>query len=335
MPQAVLKTQLAFVQKLKELAPANASLADEMAELLDVSSDSAYRRLRGETAITLDEAVILANHFKIPFSAFTENLEGLVTFRYKHMTDDSDSFYKYLYGLDQTLDKLLLANDKKMVYGATDIPILNHLGYREIGSFKMYHWMRSLMGAKSLEDKKFSPGVIPGEMQKVAHSIYKKYKKLPSVEIWSDDLLFPTLKQIEYNWDASLFESRESALAVCEDLRKMLRDTCEMAVKGSKQTDEPASQQSQNFQLYFSELLIGNNSIMVWADGLKLVFLSHHTFNNINTTDERFCAETEDWINKHLKKATLISGTAEKQRNKFFNSLEKNIDKTIARIMAD
>src|SRR5215212_4479105 len=77
MPQAVLKTQLAFVQKLKELAPANASLADEIAELLDVSSDSAYRRLRGETAITLDEAVILANHFKIPFSAFTENLDGL------------------------------------------------------------------------------------------------------------------------------------------------------------------------------------------------------------------------------------------------------------------
>lgn len=330
MSQNALTIQLAFVQKLKELAPSNASLADEIAELLNVSADSAYRRLRGETSISLDEAVAICNHFKVPFSAFTESLAGLVTFRYKQLDDDMESMRQYLMGLEQTLDMLLLANERKIVYGMVDIPILHQLGYREIGSFKLYYWMRALMGVKSLDGQKFSPNLIPADMQRVGHSIVAKYKKVPSIEIWSDDLLFPTLKQIEYSWDSGWFENEAAAIEVCESLRSMLKEAQIMAEKGTKliaDADAP-----QNFQIYFSELLIGNNTIMAWADNLRAVYLSHHTFNNINTTNEQFCDETEAWLEKHIKKATLISGTAEKQRVKFFNLLERNIDRIIDKI---
>lgn len=333
MSQNTLSVQLAFVQKLKELAPANASLADEIAELLNVSADSAYRRLRGETSISLDEVVAICNHFKVPFSSFTESLAGLVTFRYKQLGDDEESLYKYLKGLEETLDMLMLANEKHIIYGMTDIPILHQLGFREIGSFKMFYWMRALMGVKSLEDKKFDPNLISSELQRVGSNVYTKYKKVPSTEIWSDDLLFPTLKQVEYSWDSGWFASQETAISVCENLREMLLRAREMAEAGSKiQTGE---ERPQNYKLYFSELLIGNNTLMAHSDNLSAVYLSHHTFNNINTTNEQFCIETEAWLEKHIKKSTLISGTAEKQRMKFFNLLDKNIDKTIARIKAD
>ncbi len=333
MAQAPLTVQLAFVQKLKELAPANASLADEIAELLDVSVDSAYRRLRGKTSISLDEVVAICNHYKVPFSAFTESLAGLVTFRYKQLDEDEESLYKYLKGLDQTLDMLLLANKKKIIYGMVDIPILHQLGFREIGCFKMFYWMRALMGVKSLENKKFAPHLISSELQRVGNSIYTKYKKLPSTEIWSDDLLFPTLKQIEYSWDSGWFTNQETAIAVCENLREMLLNARAMAEASSK--IQTGDERPQNYQVYFSELLIGNNTIMAYADNLRAVYLSHHTFNNISTTDEQFCSETEEWLEKHIKKSILISGTAEKQRMKFFNLLERNIDKTIATIKAN
>lgn len=335
MSQNALSVQMAFVQKLKELAPANASLADEIAELLTVSTDSAYRRLRGETSISLDEAVSICNHFKVPFSAFTESLAGLVTFRYKQLDDDMESMYNYLHGLEHTLDMLMLANEKKIVYGMVDIPILHQLGFREIGCFKMFYWMKALMGVKSLEGQKFSPNLIPADMQKLGVNVLNKYRKVPSVEIWSDDLLFPTLKQIEYSWDSGWFESAESAIAVCEDMREMLRNALHMAELGSKLPQEIQNESTQNYQVYFSELLIGNNTIMAWADNLRAVYLSHHTFNNINTTNEQFCDETAAWLEKHIKKATLISGTAEKQRVKFFNQLERTIDRTIAKIKAD
>lgn len=330
--QLQLNIQQAFVQKLKELAPANVSLADEIGELLGVSADSAYRRLRCETAISLDEAVALCNYFKVPFSAFTENLEGLVTFRYTPLSGTEESFYTYLVNMDKMLDRLLMASEKKVIYGAVDIPILHNVGYREIGCFKMFYWMRSLLGVKSLENKKFNPSHISAEMQQVGRSIYQKYNRLPSVEIWTDDLLFTTLKQVEYYWESGLFEKLDDALAVCENIREMVRDVQKKAALGCKQLNVAEEEREQNFQLYFSELLIGNNSIMAYADNLKMVFLSHLTFNHINTADSRYCNETEEWLEKHIQKATLISGSAEKQRMKFFNTLERTIDRTIERI---
>ena len=47
--------QLVLMQRLKEALPPNISLVDALADLLEVSNDSAYRRIRGETALSIEE----------------------------------------------------------------------------------------------------------------------------------------------------------------------------------------------------------------------------------------------------------------------------------------
>ena len=61
----VNEMQQQIFQVIKIKLPAEASMADEVAKLLDISSDSAYRRMRSEKAITFDELFILATHYKI------------------------------------------------------------------------------------------------------------------------------------------------------------------------------------------------------------------------------------------------------------------------------
>src|SRR6185503_15552827 len=55
---------LFFEQIRKRLSP-HVSFVDELAELLDISRDSAYRRMRGETVLSLDEVKKLSVRFKI------------------------------------------------------------------------------------------------------------------------------------------------------------------------------------------------------------------------------------------------------------------------------
>ena len=57
--------QNAFFERVRQKLNANLSLVNEIADVLEMSNDSAYRRLRGETALSLNEAFILANHFQI------------------------------------------------------------------------------------------------------------------------------------------------------------------------------------------------------------------------------------------------------------------------------
>ena len=50
---------------IKGLVPPNIALVDVVADVLKISNDSVYRRIRGEKPISLDKVRILATHFKI------------------------------------------------------------------------------------------------------------------------------------------------------------------------------------------------------------------------------------------------------------------------------
>ena len=50
-----MSLQKEFLQRVKSRLPENMSFVDELAELFSVSNDSAYRRIRGETALTFEE----------------------------------------------------------------------------------------------------------------------------------------------------------------------------------------------------------------------------------------------------------------------------------------
>jgi hypothetical protein len=52
-------------QTIKSKIPAHLSAADEIAGILEISADSAYRRLRGEKTISLDELYKLCIHYRI------------------------------------------------------------------------------------------------------------------------------------------------------------------------------------------------------------------------------------------------------------------------------
>ena len=46
-------------QRIREKLPAEVSLADAVSELLYISNDSAYRRIRGETPLVLEDKATL------------------------------------------------------------------------------------------------------------------------------------------------------------------------------------------------------------------------------------------------------------------------------------
>jgi len=71
--------QQVFFQHIKNNLPPHLSLVDEIAELLNISNDSAYRRIRGEKGISFDEIRTLCLHFKISLDQlFYLNSESVI-----------------------------------------------------------------------------------------------------------------------------------------------------------------------------------------------------------------------------------------------------------------
>src|SRR5438270_5060415 len=57
--------QIRIFQYIKGVLPSNVSMVDEVASVLQQSTDSAYRRIRAEKPLSLEELSILCTHFQI------------------------------------------------------------------------------------------------------------------------------------------------------------------------------------------------------------------------------------------------------------------------------
>lgn len=308
--------QALFIEKVKALLPVNFMLADELSELLSISKDAAYRRIRCETALTLDEVLIICEHFKITFESLSN--PNAVAFHFKQLMPEEDSFRQYLKGMLEDLKRIKSYGNASIIYAAEDIPVFHHFPYPLLSAFKIYYWMRSVMNVKALEGTSFKPGLIAEDVLELGKQIHQTYMGIPSSEIWTDGTISSTLDQIAYYWDAGLFESKEVAHQVCDDMAAeiaSIRHYCEV---GNKQLIP--------FHFYHNDIMIGNNCVLINAGTTRFCYLSHHSFNFMLTTDASFSAETASWLENMMRRSQLISGVSEKQRNIFFIAMLRRIE---------
>src|SRR4030095_15352385 len=93
------QSQEFLFQRIKELLPPHASLVDTVANIIHVSSDSAYRRIRGETPLVLDEARELCAHFKLSLDQILNVQGGATMFQNVRINTKNYNYGKYLTGL--------------------------------------------------------------------------------------------------------------------------------------------------------------------------------------------------------------------------------------------
>lgn len=314
--------QQLFINRIKQSLPASHSLVDELSDLLELSTDSAYRRIRGETAFALDEIIKICNTYHISFDSFCSQESGSVNFNYAPLSDDPSGMVEYLQHILDDMKLIDHTAEKEIIYAAEDIPVFHLFKFPELASFKIFYWMKSVMNVPGLEGKKYNVSLLPEEIFNIGSQILELYKRNPSTEIWNDRTISSIIKQIDYYHEAGMFSKKEDSIHLCEVLSAALDD---IQMQAEKTTKADVAGFEGNFILYSTDIELGNNCILVNISGMKRVYLRHHTFNNMITTNSSFCNETEQWLKGIMKKSTLISGVSEKQRNRYFMKTQEQV----------
>ncbi len=322
--------QEVFIKHLKQIVPANVSLVDDIADLLNISNDSAYRRLRNETELSLDETYKICKHYRISADSIFSNKGDSVTCNYIKLTDSAENFESYLTSLLTQLIRLQKSEDAKVIYAAEEIPIFHSFFSKELAAFKLFYWQRSVLNIPEYQSKKFDWDSIPEKQLQLADDIHQTYLKVPSTEIWTDETIQTTIKQIEYYFESGAFKEKEDCIIVLNELKKMMQAINRYAEIENK--NEKIKSNHIPFNLYNSDLVIGTNCIHINVQGAVYSYISFNTLNSLTTGNQQFCEEIEHWTKNLIKKSTLISGIAEKQRFQFFSKAYKAIDACIERI---
>ena len=328
--------QIGFFEKLKLSLPSNLSMANEVADLLEISVDGVYRRIRGETILSMDEMMKICNHFRIsPGVAGSTSANELLsaTFNYRNIISDENGFEDYLKNIRSDLKRIQAAKPNQIIYAAEDIPVFHQFYFPILSAFKIFFWQKAVLYIPSHESKKFDPGAIKPEMFEVCKQIIELYVGIPSIEIWHDDTVVSQIEMIEYAWESGMFIDKKAALHVCEALVDSLLLIEKQAAKSSKFIkEEKWAENEGNFTVYQSDVQIGNNHLLIKSGNIRSVYLSLHSFNSMSTLDDHFCDETDKWLKNMIRKSSLISGVGEKQRHKFFRNSQEKIASLVSRI---
>ncbi len=298
-------------------------LAEELAELLNVSTDSAYRRIRGEKALSLEELQQIC----VRYGLSADQLLGLgqegFTFTGALMRHEDFRFDVYLQSIIRQVKYMSSFKEKKMYFLCKDIPIFYHYLNREIAAFKHYVWMKGIFNAPELVGRKFSLEQYPEELFALGKEALALYNTIDSVEIWNIESINSTMRQIDYYQDAGLFENEQDVVRIYEGFEQLLSHLDLQASKGHKLDAEGAP--AGRLEMYLNEMIIGDNSILAELDGVRLSFLVHTVINPMLTRDHRFCDTLFDSMQSLMKRSTLISSVSERERARFFAHLKKRI----------
>lgn len=324
----ITELQQQLFQSIKSKIPENLSAAEEIAKILDISPDSAYRRIRGEKPISLDELYLLCTHYHISMDQLLNIQTDAFMFYGKNVDAENFRFDEYLTNTLQNMAYVNTFKEKEIYCMWKDLPIFHHFHFRELAAFKYYFWMRTILHLPQFARRKFNFDEYPDEVFELGKKILDLYNQVPSVEIWSIETLNSTMRQIEYSRYSQMFKSDEDILKVYEALEKLIAHLAKQADEGYKfNYNDTSRTRIGSFSMYFNEVIIGDNSTLVILDGKKTVYLVHNVINFMITRDVRFCEYTYNSIQNLMQKSTLISSSGEKERSKFFKSFHDRIAK--------
>lgn len=150
------EVQLQFFNYLKSILPRHISLVDALADILNLSQDSVYRRIRGETPLTLGELKVLCEKYNISLDQVLQLNNNSIVFHDPAMGRDDKDFGAYLNGMIQQLHYLNGFAKKEMYYLSKDLPIFHFFHFRELAAFKMFFWIKTIINHPDYHEKNFS-----------------------------------------------------------------------------------------------------------------------------------------------------------------------------------
>jgi hypothetical protein len=321
------KLQKELFNQIKDSLPPHISMVDAIAELMDISYDSVYRRIRGEKPVSLEEVKILCDHFHLSLDQVLQLHTNKILFTDAEADDPVTNFTQYLEGLIQLLQYFNGFSKKEMFYLSKDVPVFYFFYFPEIAAFKSFFWCRSILNEPGYEERQFSIKKFDAKKYfELGQKILKEYNQLPSAELWNYESINSTIRQIEYYRDAGIFESKEDLAAVVDSCDAMLQHLQKQAEKGKKfLPGTNGNGDGSSLRFYINEIILGNNNIITDLDGKKTAFINSTVLKYISTSDKKFTEKMYDNFQNLLSRSVMISQAGERERVKFFNGLRERV----------
>lgn len=200
----------------------------------------------------------------------------------------------------------------KMYYSAKDIPLFYTIGGTLLSKFKLYVWLNLLSGTQNQDT--FENFTVDQSLLEHSRKLKAVYENVEVNEIWNDTTINSNLQQIYYFFQSGLLTLANAQL-LGTDLKAILQSA-----------EDRCCKEGSNFNLYYNELLILNNNVLLTSPEKQSLFVPYTMLGYFITGDAATCSNALDFFKRQVKSSKSLNQSGTRDRKLFFNRAHQKID---------
>lgn len=318
--------QKRLFEKIRAKIPTHHPAEFEVAGVLGITVNDAFALMRGQSQLTLDAAYKLANRYGLSLDSLEQDSPSVIPFQFRAFDYNIKDLDDFFIGILEEFRNMDMFGTRKLIYAASEFPLFTLFQFPVLAAFKLFFWGKTVYDLPEFKKAKFYVPKKQNATLLLGERSWKQYLKIDSVEIWSSEIVNAVLKEVYYCWSHGLFQSKEDALQVCDSILELLEHTEHQASIGKKFHPDRNPPKKQNFQLFYNDVSVSNNTIMITSERKKMVFVSQNTLNYLITDNQIFHTQTQVWLHRLTNQSINITGKRNgPRRRNFFSRLKSNV----------
>ena len=302
-----------FIEKITQKIPQKTELVDLLCDMLCLSKEAIYRRLRKEVPFTFYEAVTISRQLEIPLDSLDiDNISTLKPFVLNliEYINPAESDFALMDEMTEIMKSFKESSEAEAAEITNLLPQPLYVTFKYIFKFYLFKWKyESNKSNKAIPYKEI---VIDDKLQKSQEEYVKWAKRLHAVYILDKQLFQYLVTDIKYFYSIGLITDEEIFL-IKQDLLKILNQIDDWTRTGYfKET-------GKNINIYISNVNIDTNYIYVATPDYQLTIVKAFILNGIASTDKKMFEEVKSWVQSAKQQSISITVSGEKNRIAFLN----------------
>ncbi len=321
-----LSLQQYLFKELKKRIPKHSSIELELRRILDKDLIEVLDIINFQKELSLNDAKKICDEYGIYLDQIMSFEAKVIPFRFNAIDYNLHSLQEYFHAILAELRKVNNWGPRQLIYAANDIPVFSLFQFPDLAAFKLYFWAKAYYNLPSFKNRQFSIYEIDKINLLLGEQAWRQYLKMPSIEIWSSEIVSHVLKQIFHAFKHNYFKNNEEAIHICEQVKLLLDHIEQQAETGRKHHPNNYPPIKENYQLFFNEVAITHNTLHFSSEDTDVTFILQNALNYLVTDNMAFCLKSRAWLENLMSNSTQISAQNDLLRKNFFNQLRDNVE---------
>lgn len=306
---------------IRQQMPKGTNTVNFLMDLLNLSKESTYRRLRNEISFTTMEVALLTNKLGISVDdIFIEMDKESKASSDSNSTNDiapADAYIRMMRTSIDTLNSMSGNKNVRIFYVGNKVPNGFLFHFPMLSKLRYIRWIHQMHNLTI--NSKFSDIIVPRSVENMQNEYLNSNKKInQGTYIFDENIIQSILNIIKFYYHRHLITNNE-VLGMQTELFSLVNQLENISRTGKNvhNTDN---------LLYLSDLNIEANIILFESEGNMSTHFLTSDKKTIVTSNPRVFEEQKTWINSLLRFSALITQSNEILQTNFFGKQNNLIE---------